>query len=137
MNRLIGKINDAEVNKITIPVTAKITGNLTSPNVKTDLTSGVKNLTQQLIEIEKQKLLNQGKDKVKDLITGVVGINKTKTDSVKQQQSNIVNDVLGDIVKGSSTKKDTDSTKAGSTVNNVKAALGNLFGTTKKKDTLN
>ncbi|MEL0455694.1 AsmA-like C-terminal region-containing protein [Flavobacteriaceae bacterium SZ-1-7] len=136
VNRLIGKINDAEVNKITIPVTANITGNFTSPNVKTDLTGGVKNLTQQLIEIEKQKLLNQGKDKVKDLISGVIGTNNTKTDSVKQNQADVVKDVLGDIVKGTTTKKDTDSTKSGTTVNNVKAALGNLFGTAKKKDTV-
>ncbi|WP_370478799.1 AsmA-like C-terminal region-containing protein [Tamlana flava] len=136
VNRLIGKINDAEVNNITIPVTANITGNLTSPNVKTDLTGGVKNLTQQLIEIEKQKLLNQGKDKVKDLISGVIGTNKTKTDSVKQKQTDVVKDVLDDIVKGTATKKDADSTKTGTTVNNVKAALGNLFGTAKKKDTV-
>ena len=59
VNRLIGKINDPEVEKITIPVTANINGNFTSPNISTDLTSGVSNLTNQLIEIQKQKLLGQ------------------------------------------------------------------------------
>ena len=60
VNQLIGKINDTEVNNITIPITANISGVFTNPTVKTDLTSGVKNLTNQLIEIQKQKLLNEG-----------------------------------------------------------------------------
>jgi len=138
VNRLIGQINDAEVNNITIPVTANITGVFTSPTVKTDLTSGVKNLTNQLIEIQKQKLLNQGKAKVKDLIGDVIGGNKTKTDSIKKEQNNIVNDVLKDIIK---TKKPQDSTVS-NTVNStekvIKNVLGGLLGGKKKaKDTIN
>ncbi|MFS4482374.1 AsmA-like C-terminal region-containing protein [Hyunsoonleella sp. 2307UL5-6] len=108
VNRLIGKINDAEVNNITVPVTANISGIFTNPTVKTDLTSGVKNLTNQLIEIQKQKLLNQGKDKVKDLIGDVIGGNKTKTDSIKKEQNNTVSDVLTDILKS---KKPQDTTE--------------------------
>src|SRR5690606_25477753 len=67
INRLIGKINDNEVNKITIPVTANISGSFTNPKISTDLTSGVTNLTKQLIEIEKQKIIGKGTDKIKDL----------------------------------------------------------------------
>ncbi len=135
VNRLIGKINEAEVNTMSIPVTANITGNLTNPSVKTDLTSGVKNLTQQLIEIEKQKLLNQGKDKVKDLIGGVIGSNKTKTDSIKEEQNNTVKDVLKDIVKGNPSQT-KDSTQTHSTSKNIKDALSGLFGNKKAKDTV-
>ena len=135
VNRLIGKINDNEVGNITIPVTANIGGSYTSPTVKTDLTSGVSNLTKQLIEIEKQKLLNQGKDKVKDLIDDVIGGNKTKTDSVKQKQNDAVQDVLGSILKGS---KKADSTKTNTTEDAVKNILGGLLGNKKKKqDTIN
>ena len=135
VNRLIGKINDSEVNKITIPITANIGGSYTSPTVKTDLTSGISNLTKQLIEIEKQKLLNQGKDKVKGLIGDVIGGNKTKTDSVKQQQNNAVKDVLNDII--GTKKTQTDSTKTNSTKDAVKNVLGGLLGGNKKqKDTI-
>jgi hypothetical protein len=81
VNRLIGKINDTEVNNITIPVTATISGTYASPKVSTDLTSGVSNLTKQLVEIEKQKLLNSGKDKLKDLLGDVFNKNKTPADS--------------------------------------------------------
>ncbi|NJX16727.1 AsmA family protein [Tamlana crocina] len=135
VNRLVGKINDAEVNNMSIPVAANITGSLTNPTVKTDLTSGVKNLTQQLIEIEKQKLLNQGKDKVKDLIGGVIGSNKTKTDSIKEEQNNTVKDVLKGIVKGG-TSETKDSTQTNSTSKNIKDALSGLFGNKKAKDTV-
>ncbi|MGB5418308.1 AsmA-like C-terminal region-containing protein, partial [Algibacter sp.] len=135
VNRLIGKINDTQVNAITIPITANIGGSFTSPTVKTDLTSGITNLTKQLVEIEKQKLLNQGKDKVKDLIGDVIGGNKTKTDSVKQQQNDAVKEVLGDIIGGNKT---TDSTKTKTTTQDaVKNVLGGLLGTKKKqKDTV-
>jgi hypothetical protein len=126
VNRLIGKINDNDVNKISIPVTANITGSFTNPQVKTDLTSGVTNLTKQLIEIEKQKLIGQGKDKIKDLLSGIAGGNNNnttagttpkdstkvkidstktnpKTDPVKQG----VKDVLGGILGGKKKKKDS------------------------------
>lgn len=116
VNRLIGKINDPEVNNISIPVTANINGSFSSPNISTDLTSGVSNLTKQLIEIEKQKLIGKGKDKINDLLGGALGgnSNTTKTDST--------------TVKTDSSKTDPkDKIKEG-----VKDAIGDLFGGKKK-----
>ncbi|WP_047548082.1 AsmA-like C-terminal region-containing protein [Psychroserpens sp. Hel_I_66] len=117
VNRLIGKINDNEVNKITIPVTANITGSYTSPKVQTDLTSGVSNLTKQLIEIEKQKLIGQGKDKVNDILGGILGGTKNempkdsttvKTDSTKTNTvQEGVKDILGGLLKNRKKKKDS------------------------------
>ncbi|KJD35480.1 membrane protein [Tamlana sedimentorum] len=132
VNQLIGKINTEEANNITIPVTANIGGSLTSPSVKTDLTSGVKNLTAQLIEIEKQKLLDQGKSKVKDMLGGLIGSNNTKTDSIKSEQKSTVTNVLQDIVSSKSTTR--DSTQNNSTKETVKNVLGGLFSKTKKTD---
>jgi len=125
VNRLIGKINDSQVNDISIPVTANITGSFTNPTVGTDLTSGISNLTAQLIEIEKQKLIGQGKDKIKDLLTGIGGKDKdqaspdpgttdtkkdstattttTKPDQIKEG----VKDVLGGLLGGKKKKKDS------------------------------
>ncbi|MEH6535258.1 MAG: AsmA-like C-terminal region-containing protein [Psychroserpens sp.] len=119
VNRLLGKISDPEVNKITIPVTANITGSYTSPKVQTDLTSGVSNLTKQLIDIEKQILINKGTDKVNNLLDDILGGSKnettkdstvvktdtTKVDTVKES----VKDLLGDLFKDR--KKTQDSTK--------------------------
>lgn len=136
INRLIGKINDPDVNNITIPVTANISGVFTNPDVKTDLTSGVKNLTTQLIEIQKQKLLNQGKGKVKDLIGDVIGGNKTKTDSIKKEQDNVVKGVLKDIIKTRPQQDSTITDSTNSTKNTIKNVLGGLLGGKKKKDTV-
>lgn len=111
INRLIGKINDPEVNKISIPISAIITGSFSNPSVKTDLSSAVSNLTKQLIEIEKQKLLNQGTNTIKDLLEGL------------SQQSNNPKD---------STSVQTDSIKTNTpTSNDVKDILGGIFGNKK------
>ncbi len=130
INRLIGKIDSEDSKNISIPVTANIGGSYTSPTVTTDFTSGVSNLTKQLVEIEKQKLLNQGKDKVKDLIGDVIGGNKSKTDSIKQQQNNAVKDVLKGII--GSKKTDTDSSSNSNTT--VKSVLGGLLKKKKKQN---
>ena len=133
---LISKIDSEEANNITIPVTANIGGSYTSPTVKTDLTSGVTNLTKQLVEIEKQKLLNKGKDKVTDLIGGIINGNKTKTDSTKTEQTNAVKDVLGGIIGNKTTKTDsTQTTPSNNTTNAVKNVLGG-FLKKKTKDTV-
>ncbi|GAA4234994.1 AsmA-like C-terminal region-containing protein [Postechiella marina] len=135
INQLISKIDSEEAKNITIPVTANIGGTYTSPTVKTDLTSGVSNLTKQLVEIEKQKLLSKGKDKIANLIGDVIGGNKTKTDSAKQQQNNAVKDVLGGLLGGNK-KTDSTATQTNNTANTVKNALGGLFGKKKEKDTV-
>lgn len=117
VNTLIDRINDSEVTKITIPVTATISGTYANPNVSTDLTSGVSNLTKQLIEIEKQKLLNSGKDKLNDLLDNVLNKKKkttdstktetTKKDSTKIKTEDAVKDILGNLLKNRKKKKDT------------------------------
>lgn len=119
VNQLLGKINDPEVNTISIPVTANITGSYTNPNIQTDLSSGVSKLTQQLIEIEKQKLINKGTDKVTDLLGGLLGgkekqsttdSTKVKTDSTTSDPlKEGVNSILGGLLK--KRKKAKDSTK--------------------------
>ena len=127
VNRLIGKINDNDVNKITIPVTANISGSYASPKVSTDLTNGITNLTKQLIEIEKQKLLNTGKDKITGLLNDVLNKNKKPTDSTKVETQ---------------TKKDSTSVKKDSLktigTEKVKGLLNDLLkNRKKKKDTVN
>lgn len=153
VNSLIAKIDDNAVKNITIPVTANITGMLNSPKVSTDLTSGVKTLTNKLIEIQKQKLINKGKDELNNIIGDVLGGNSSETDSTKtnpvtdvlggilggntQQDSTKTEDttpkatdVLNDILSGNTTK--TDTTKADENI--VNDVLGGIFGKKKKKE---
>ena len=119
VNQLIGKINDPSVTNLTIPVTANLTGNLNSPKVTTDLSNSVQTLTARLIEIEKQKLLNQGGNAIKDLLGDITGTTpssqtQTSTDSTSATTSStppkteeVVKDVLGNLLSGKKKKKDS------------------------------
>ncbi len=142
VNNLIAKIGEDELKDLTIPVIANIGGAYTSPNVTTDMTSGVKNLTNQLIEIQKQKLLNKGKDKAVDLLEGVLTGGTSETDSTKTTDSgqDVVKDVLGGILGGK--PKDTTEIQVDSVPvkkeedvvkEKAKDILGGIFGNKKKK----
>ena len=128
VNRLIGKINDNEVNKIMIPIAAKISGSFTDPKVSTDLTSGVTNLTKQLIEIEKQKLIGKGTDKIKDLLGGILGGNTDKTQKPETTTKDSTTTQTAPIKK--------DSTKNSGEA--IKNTIKDIFNKSKKKkDTVN
>lgn len=137
VNKLIAQMNDNSLEEVTIPVTANIGGNFTSPAVSTDLTSGVKTLTTKLVEIQKQKLVNQGKDKAKDLLSDVFKKNEGDTTSTK---SSVVKETLGNLLGGDKKTTTTDTTKTTTKEEDVKNAaksvLGGLLGK-KKKDTVN
>lgn len=144
INNLIAKIDDTSLEGLTIPVIANIGGVYTSPTVTTDLTSGVKNLTTQLIEIQKAKLINKGKDKAQDLIGGILSGNKKDKDSTqtKNPTKEGVKEVLGGLLGGKKkdsvgTKTDTVPAKEEDIVKEkAKNILGGLLGKKKKKDTI-
>ncbi len=133
VNNLIAKIDDESLKDLTIPLKANIGGSYASPNVSTDMTSGVKKLTNQLVEIQKQKLLNQGKNKAKDLIGGILG--GAESDSTRTQSTSVTN-TLGDLLgqKKDTVKTDSTQQKAG-----VKEAANSILSgllKKKKKDTI-
>jgi hypothetical protein len=135
INTLIARIDDSSLDSLTIPVTAAIGGMYNSPQVTTDITSGIKDLTSQLVEIEKQKLINKGKDKAKDLIGGILSNNGKETDSTQN-----TNDVKSDAKKTDTVNVSKDTTAVKEEGDAVKEAakdiLGGLFGK-KKKETVN
>lgn len=140
INNIIARIDEKSLENLTIPITANIGGGYTSPTVTTDLTSGIKNLTAQLVEIEKQKLINKGKDKAKDFIGDLIAKNQKATDSAKKENQEKTQDVIGGLL-GAATKKTDSTTKTDTTTSAKKEAqkevakkiLGGLLG--KKKET--
>ncbi len=135
VNKLIAQMNDQSLGEVTVPVTANIGGSFTNPSVSTDLTSSVKTLTSKLVEMQKNKLVNQGKDKAKDLLSDV--FKKDEADTTKTKSSG-VKEAIGNILGG---KKDTVATDTSKTEkdevkNAAKSILGGLLGK-KKKDTVN
>ncbi|MEQ5792517.1 AsmA family protein [Muricauda sp. NFXS6] len=136
VNQLIAQLNDESVGEVTVPVTANIGGNFTSPSVSTDLTSSVKTLTTKLVEMQKQKLVNQGKDEVKNMLSDAFKKDKSDTTSTK---SDDVKEAIGNLLGGGKDTIATDSTKAKKNDDVEKAAksiLGGLLGK-KKKDSVN
>ncbi|WP_228852587.1 AsmA-like C-terminal region-containing protein [Aegicerativicinus sediminis] len=135
VNRLIGKIDNNQVNNISIPVTAKLAGTFSNPRVSTDLSSSVSELTKQLIEIEKEKMINKGTDKIRELIGTMAKkgeqtekpIEKprdsiirdsiptmpfptdTTSTTIKKAAEKSVKDVLGGLIKSRKTVKDSTS----------------------------
>ncbi|MCK0189537.1 AsmA family protein [Arenibacter sp. F20364] len=148
INTLIARIDEKSLENLTIPITANIGGGYTSPTVTTDLTSGIKNLTAQLVEIEKQKLINKGKDKATDFIGDLIAKNQKATDSAKKENQDKTQDVIGGLL-GAATKKSDSAVKTDTSTTAKKEAqkevakkiIGGLFGKKKeatetKKDSL-
>ena len=137
VNNLIAQLNDNSLQEVTIPVTANIGGSFTDPTVSTDLTSGVKTLTTKLVEIQKQKLVNKGKDTAKELLSDV--FKKAEGDTTTTTKSSGVKETLGNLLGGEKTTT-TDTTKTTTkqedVKNTAKSVLGGLLGK-KKKDTVN
>ena len=137
VNDLIAQINDNTLKELTIPVVANIQGNYSSPKVTTDLTSGVSKLTQQLVEVQKQKLINEGKDKAKDLLGDLLNSEgDTQIDSTNTEGTNVT-EALGNLL---GTKKDSSAIDSTEEKDAAKEAatniLGGLLGKKKKKDSV-
>jgi hypothetical protein len=142
VNSLIAKINDNSLQNLTVPVGVTIGGEYNNPQVKTDLTSGVKNLTASLVEVQKQKLLNQGKEKASSLLEGLLAGNKENDSAgVKKSPSEGVKETLGNILTSGTKRTDSvnkDSAAAAAPNQAVKEAAKSVLGgllKKKKKDT--
>jgi len=116
VSQLITQLNDGEQEHIKIPVNAIISGNFTSPAIKTDLKSAITNLTQQLIAKQKDKLIEKGTDEVTDALKDLIGggeknKDSTATDSIHTPKKDITKDIAKDVLKDifgkKKTKKDT------------------------------
>lgn len=69
-NSLIAKLSPADATKLeNIPINALLTGNFTNPKITTDIKAAVSNLTNQLVQQQKARLLTQGNAALSDFIT--------------------------------------------------------------------
>lgn len=107
VTKLLGSLNSNEANNISIPVKADVTGSFNNPKISTDIKQSVSNLTKQLVQQQKDKLIGKGTDKLKDLLGG----NKTEGDTtttpvpatkeeVKEQVKEKAKDKAKDIIGG-------------------------------------
>ncbi|MEZ7504613.1 AsmA-like C-terminal region-containing protein [Flavobacterium sp. Arc2] len=85
-NELIARLTPAEAAKLeNIPINASLTGNFTNPKISTDIKTAVTNLTNQLVQQQKERLVKQGTSALTDLINK----NKKTADTTKTATSAI------------------------------------------------
>ncbi|OYQ37468.1 AsmA family protein [Flavobacterium cyanobacteriorum] len=84
VTKLLSSLSPAEANKISVPVTALVTGTFQNPKISTDVSKTVTNLTQQLVKQQKDKYKQQGVNALNNLIKGKNN-NTTTTDTAKAQ----------------------------------------------------
>ncbi|WP_026712400.1 AsmA family protein [Flavobacterium daejeonense] len=79
-NALISKLSAADAAKLeNIPVNAILTGSFSKPKITTDLKAAATNLTNQLIQQQKQKLVSKGNA----ALTDIINKNKKAGDTTK------------------------------------------------------
>lgn len=119
VTNLISQLSEQEGKDIKIPVNAIISGSFKNPAIKTDFKAAVTDLTKKLVVIQKEKLINKGKDKVGDALKDLLGGKDKPKDTTATP-------VAKDSIK-----------KPKPTVEDAaKDALKDLFGKKKKKDTI-
>lgn len=96
-NALLAKLSPADAEKLdNIPINALMTGNFSSPKISTDMKSAVTNLTAQLANQQKDKLVKKGTSALTDLInknTKSTDTTKTATqkEDIKAKASDLIN----------------------------------------------
>lgn len=106
VTNLIAKLSPKDAATVkSVPVKANLTGSFTSPNFSTNIKDATSNLVKDLVEKQKQSLIDQGKNKLTDLL----GLNKNKTDSTKTKDD--TKDKIKNVLGGLFGKKKKDTTK--------------------------
>ncbi|WP_026712035.1 AsmA-like C-terminal region-containing protein [Flavobacterium filum] len=116
VNNLLSKLSPSDAAKIqNIPVTALVGGNFTKPTVSTDMKQATTTLVKQLVEQQKQKLIQQGTNQ----LTNLLNQNKNPKDTTKTSVP--------------ATKEEVKAKTEEVVKDKVKEGLNNLFNK-KKKD---
>jgi hypothetical protein len=84
-----------------IPIAVALTGSFSSPNFSSNIKNATADVLKNIVEQQKQNALNQGKDKLKNLLFGETKKDTTKTKSTTEDK---IKNVLGGLF---GKKKDT------------------------------
>jgi len=70
---LLANLSGNQANTMSVPIKANITGDFSNPKVQTDMKQAVSDLTKQIVEKQKNDLINKGKDALEDAIKDKIG----------------------------------------------------------------
>jgi hypothetical protein len=103
VNGLLTKLAPSESAKLqNIPINAVVTGNFSNPKISTDMKQAVTNLANQLVEQQKNKLINQGTNALQNLIKGTTKDKDSIKPSTKEE---VIKDKAKDLINGLFGKK--------------------------------
>ncbi|NRS87355.1 hypothetical protein HNQ02_000255 [Flavobacterium sp. 7E] len=125
-NALIAKLTPTDAAKLeNIPINALMTGNFSNPKISTDMKSAVTNLTNQLIQQQKEQLVKKGTSALTDLLNKnkkpgdstktTTPVIPTTKEEVKTQAKEEVKAKATDLINGFFKKKKTAEPKAETT----------------------
>lgn len=122
VNSLLSKLTAAEKENLSVGLPVSLSGNFTKPNVNLDLKTATTALTNQIVEIQKQRIKDKAQDKLGDVLGGLLGGNTPKpTDTTSTSgdtitsntntSGQVIKDVAGGILGGLFKKKPKKTTK--------------------------
>lgn len=101
----LAKLGDEQVKNMKVDLPISIAGAIDKPTIKVNMKQAVKNLTQQIVQAQKEKLKDQATDAVKNKLTDLLGgdeseKNKDKDkkdaeDKLKEQAEGLIDGLLG------------------------------------------
>jgi hypothetical protein len=103
-NALITKLSPADASKLNnIPITALVTGSFSSPKFSTDMKTAVSNLSNQLIQQQKEKLVKKGTSALSDYLNK--NTSKSADTSKTATQKEDIKTKASDLLNGLFNKK--------------------------------
>ncbi|WP_445747431.1 AsmA family protein [Polaribacter sp.] len=114
VTNLISKLSAKDANQIkSIPVKANLAGSFSNPSFTSDVKQATTNLINTLVAQQKQQLIDKGKDKLTNLITGGdAKKDTTKTTNLKETVNEKVNEKVKNTLQNLFKKK-KDTAKKG------------------------
>ncbi|MAP80514.1 MAG: AsmA family protein [Aequorivita sp.] len=119
VTKLLQKLDPQEAAATSVAIPVNLKGSFSNPNISVNTQTAINALTKKLIEKQKDRLIDKGTGILEDVLTG----NTTKTDTTKtntntnnqqqttkQQNTQIIKDVLGGILGGKKKKADSITT---------------------------
>jgi hypothetical protein len=108
VTNLLSKLTPKDSEDVkSVPVKATLTGSFTNPSFTTNIKSATSNLMRDLVQKQKKGLINQGKNKLTDLL----GLGNTVKDSAKTTPKNKATDKIKGVLGGLFGKKKKDTVK--------------------------
>jgi len=107
ISRLLATLKKEERDNLSVQLPVSLSGNFKQPNVKINTQVALTDLTNQIIEIQKQHVQDQVDDKIEDVLDDVlgnlgVGKNDSKDSTATDDQpkvDDVIKDTAGDLLK--------------------------------------